>query len=127
MNALTPGPCFIKVAMTAVSAGMATFFIISQSGRRITPVVMEAANPAQVCYNSNFYETGPKWHYDLTFSSGEMNEVSNSPAHCWSTWCLIFWWMIDVTGSPHTLSRRPREYLKYNGQNEFKIVKGYVF
>ena len=33
------GPRFMKVAMIAISAGMATFFIISQSGRRITPVV----------------------------------------------------------------------------------------
>ena len=53
------GPRFLKVAMIAISAGMATFFIISQSGGRITPVVMTAAIPAQVCYHGNFYETGP--------------------------------------------------------------------
>ena len=42
-----------------ISAGMPTFFIISQSEGRTTPVVMTAAIPAQVCYHSNFYETGP--------------------------------------------------------------------
>ena len=46
--------------MIAISAaGMATFFLISQSGSRITPVVMTAVIPAQVCYHSNFYEKGP--------------------------------------------------------------------
>ena len=42
---------FIKVAKTAISAGMAAFVIISQSEGRITPVVMTAAIPAQVCYH----------------------------------------------------------------------------
>ena len=59
MSRLCPGPHFIKVAMIAISAGMATFFIISKSRGRITPVVRTAAIPAQVCYHSNCYETGP--------------------------------------------------------------------
>ena len=60
-NFYTPsGPRIIKVAMIAISVGMATFFTISQSGSRITPGVMTAAIPEQVCYHSNLYETGPR-------------------------------------------------------------------
>ena len=54
------GQRFIKVAMIAISAaGMATFFIINQSGGNITPVVIIVAIPGQVCYHSIFYETVP--------------------------------------------------------------------
>ena len=44
----------------AIDSGrdQATFVIISQSGGRITPVVMTVAIPAQVCCHNNFYETG---------------------------------------------------------------------
>ena len=55
-----PVPRFITVAMIAISAGITTFFIISQSGGRITPVGMTDAIPAEVCYLSNFCETGPR-------------------------------------------------------------------
>ena len=47
---------------------MATFFTISQSVGRITPVIMTAAIPAQVCYHRNFYETGP-WSLFLSYTA----------------------------------------------------------